>query len=187
MQISEGNVGSASHLVIACDEMPMRRAQLAAFLSQWAIVERVELVTVDMPDTLHPLDLQARCRMVIFSIGSVVLDRSPIPSLIQRLGEQHQTVAVVVMADAGSAHDAAAAFQAGAKGYIPASIEPDVALRALSFILNGGHFFPPSALQATRPASRRGNDGGGTSGNDPFGKSHYMSNGDMDPQRHLTP
>ena len=41
----------------------------------------------------------------------------------------------------------------GATGFMPSSIEPSVALQALSFIKSGGSIFPPSALsRGTTPA-----------------------------------
>jgi DNA-binding NarL/FixJ family response regulator len=44
-----------------------------------------------------------------------------------------------------------AAFEAGAAGFMPTSIDPSVALQALSLIKCGGSFFPPSALHREMP------------------------------------
>lgn len=164
MNTAEGNAGSTSHIVIVHDDMPMRRAQLTAFLDAWAASEQVALIASAMPGANAEPRLDPLCRMVILSIGSLTFDRSPALHRVLSMAAQDQQIPAVVLAEAGSARDAATAFRAGAKGYIPASIEPHVALRALSFILHGGHFFPPTALQATRPGGRGGNDDTGRMG-----------------------
>ncbi len=153
MHTAEGNAGSTGHLVLVHDDMPMRRAELTAFLSHWAALERVGLMAAGMPGAEDPPELHPQCLMVLFSIGSVALERSPALHQVLALAEQHQQIPAVILAEAGSARDAATAFQAGAKGYIPASIEPEVALRALSFILHGGHFFRPAPCRCRARAA----------------------------------
>lgn len=184
MQTAEGTAGSPGHLVLVHDDMPLRRAQLTAFLARWAELERVGLVTAGMPGADDVLDLHPQCRMVVFSLGSMVFDRSPALHQVLGLAEQYPQVPAVILAEAGSARDAATAFQAGAKGYIPATIEPDVALHALSFILNGGHFFPPSALQMPRSGSRGGGDGdSGSLGSGIFGVIYRLRRSDAELRR----
>lgn len=183
MQTAEGSAGSTGHLVLVQDDMPLRRAELTAFLSHWAELERVGLMTAGMPDVDAVPELHPQCRMVILSIGGLVLDRSPAMHQVLALAEHYPQTPAVILADAGSARDAATAFQAGAKGYIPASIEPDVALHALSFILNGGHFFPPSALQTPRSGSRGDPDDGGTLGGGIFGVIYRLPRPDTGPRR----
>lgn len=154
MQVTEASGKPQGRVVVVHDDMPMRRAQLAAFLSQWAESEHVELVTAEMPEAGEPPAPEPGCRMVIFSIGSLMLERSVVLQQIVGYTAQYDQLPVVLLTEAGSARDAATAFQAGARGYIPASIEPEVALNALTFILNGGHFFPPTALHLASRGSR---------------------------------
>ena len=58
---------------------------------------------------------------------------------------------VVVLSDREEPNEVCAAFEAGAAGFMPTSIDPSVALQALSFIKCGGSFFPPSALHKEMP------------------------------------
>lgn len=187
MHAAEGNAGSTGHLVLVHDEMPMRRAQLTAFLSHWAALERVGLVAAGMPGAEEALELKPQCKMVIFSIGSAALERSPALHHLLVIAEHYAETPAVVLAEAGSARDAATAFQAGAKGYIPATIEPEVALSALSFILHGGHFFPPSALQVPRATGRGGNDEGGSLVSGVFGRIYRVRRGDPELRRAAAP
>jgi DNA-binding CsgD family transcriptional regulator len=53
---------------------------------------------------------------------------------------------LVIISDREDAQEIRAAFEEGAVGFMPTSIEPAVAFQALSFIRSGGSFFPPSAL-----------------------------------------
>lgn len=186
MHTAEGNPGSTGHLVLVYDELPMRRAELTAFLSHWAVLERVGLMAAGMPEAEDNSELNPQCLMVVFSIGSLPLERSPAFQQLLAIAEQHDEIPAVILAEAGSARDAATAFQAGARGYIPASIEPEVALRALSFILHGGHFFPPSALQVPRSGSRGGTDDGGSHGRGVFGVVYRLRRGDPQQRRATT-
>jgi len=59
---------------------------------------------------------------------------------------------LVILSDLEEPEEVCAAFEAGAVGFMPTSIDPSVALEALSFIKCGGSFFPPSALQREKPS-----------------------------------
>lgn len=159
MNAALGNVSRMEHLVLLYDAMPLRRAQLLSFLSDWAEAEKVTLRTPDLEDMDKPLDVSSQCRMVVFSIGSTPVNHSLFMANTMQIARSHGDIPAVILAEAGSARDAGSAFKAGAKGYIPATTEPEVALRALSFILNGGHFFPPSALQPARSSGPGGDNG----------------------------
>jgi len=58
-------------------------------------------------------------------------------------------VPVVIISDREDPQEIRAAFEEGAVGFMPTSIEPAVAFHALSFIRSGGSFFPPSALSTS--------------------------------------
>ncbi|MGA8699246.1 MAG: response regulator transcription factor [Xanthobacteraceae bacterium] len=53
---------------------------------------------------------------------------------------------LVIISDQEDAKEVSAAFHEGAAGFLPTSIEPELALRALSFIRDGGSFFPTFAI-----------------------------------------
>ena len=56
----------------------------------------------------------------------------------------------VLISDLADSDNITAAFRIGINGFLPTDTPPDIAFKALTFILNGGDFFPPSALQTTR-------------------------------------
>jgi DNA-binding NarL/FixJ family response regulator len=55
-------------------------------------------------------------------------------------------VPLVIISDRDDANDIAAAFSAEAQGYINSVMPSALAFQTLSFILNGGSYFPPSAM-----------------------------------------
>jgi DNA-binding NarL/FixJ family response regulator len=56
----------------------------------------------------------------------------------------------VIFSDNEGLDSIIAALNAGARGYLGNSMTPDLALQALSFLLRGGTYFPPTAIMAGR-------------------------------------
>jgi DNA-binding NarL/FixJ family response regulator len=54
-----------------------------------------------------------------------------------------------VISDLDFEAEARHAFDAGARGFLPTTMEPDVLLAALSFILRGGSYFPPQHTESS--------------------------------------
>ena len=73
-----------------------------------------------------------------------------------------------------------AAVDCGALGYLPSTIDPDLALRTLTFILGGGSYFPPSAIQKIHQHQPPSNSSNG-------GKAHKSSNGSLKKTDSSTP
>ena len=57
---------------------------------------------------------------------------------------------LVLLSDLADSDNITAAFQIGVNGFLSTNTPPDIAFKALTFILSGGDFFPPSALQPGR-------------------------------------
>jgi DNA-binding NarL/FixJ family response regulator len=55
-------------------------------------------------------------------------------------------VPIILLSDADTPSDVAAAFHLGARGYIPTSLPMRDAAEAIRFVCEGGTFIPPSAL-----------------------------------------
>ena len=55
-------------------------------------------------------------------------------------------IPLVIISDRDDANDIAAAFTAGAQGFINSGMSSALAFQTLSFILKGGSYFPPSAM-----------------------------------------
>jgi DNA-binding NarL/FixJ family response regulator len=89
--------------------------------------------------------------MVILSVGSASVEDPQQQALIKCTRKSMPRAPFVIFSDREEPNEVCAAFEAGAAGFMPTSIDPSVALQALSFIKCGGSFFPPSALHKEKP------------------------------------
>jgi DNA-binding NarL/FixJ family response regulator len=140
----EPNVMLASTVVVA-DPMQLRRAEVLSFLKGWADAAGITPIAVDPRSTTYAIDGGA-CRMAILNVGGQPLDVPESIAWLEAMRRAAPDAALVVISDREEAGEIVAAFRLGVRGFIPASTEPALALQALTFILNGGQFFPPTAL-----------------------------------------
>jgi DNA-binding NarL/FixJ family response regulator len=131
--------------------MAFRRARAESFLNPWARNESVELISFD-PDEAHTrLVERAVCDMLIYSVGTP----SPheIFTEIQVLHTLRREAALAIVSDDENPATVLAAIRCGAQGYLSNSMPPELALQALSFVLHGGTYFPPTAFLASQTVS----------------------------------
>ncbi|MEH2553954.1 DNA-binding NarL/FixJ family response regulator [Bradyrhizobium algeriense] len=137
--------------VFLVDAMAFRRARAESFLNPWARNESVELISLD-PDEAHTrLVERAVCDMLIYSVGA------PSPhevfTEIQVLHTLRRDAALAIVSDDENPSTVLAAIRCGAQGYFSNSMPPELALQALSFVLHGGTYFPPTAIMASQTFS----------------------------------
>ena len=137
--------------VFLVDAMAFRRARAESFLNPWARNESVELISLD-PDEAHTrLVERAVCDMLIYSVGA------PSPhevfTEIQVLHTLRRDAALAIVSDDENPTTVLAAIRCGAQGYFSNSMPPELALQALSFVLHGGTYFPPTAFLASQTFS----------------------------------
>ncbi|MBR1280157.1 response regulator transcription factor [Bradyrhizobium sp. AUGA SZCCT0283] len=86
--------------------------------------------------------------MLIYSVGA------PSPhevfAEIQVLHTLRREAALAIVSDDENPTTVLAAIRCGAQGYFSNSMAPELALQALSFVLHGGTYFPPTAILATQ-------------------------------------
>lgn len=140
------DVQQASHqrIALVIDRLSLRRAGVMAVLGAWADANGVLLL-----DTTAD-DLEANASkpvgMTIINFGGCRLREPGARELIDSIKGLLGDVRLAVIADSEDVDDVSEAFSRGVHGYIPTSTRPEVALSALSFILSGGSYFPPSIL-----------------------------------------
>ncbi|MCT4371840.1 response regulator transcription factor [Yangia mangrovi] len=79
--------------------------------------------------------------------------------IVRKLSQTARFGPVVLFCEAASAEFVRGALQAGARGVVPASTNPAVALKSLDLTLHGGIFVPPSVLdllQSSEPSREPG-------------------------------
>jgi len=139
-------VAATSGRVLVVDAMKFRRTLLTHFLKEWAAAEKVELLSLEPSEAHEALREGIGCRMVIFNAGVRSCSNSETLAAIGVLRVLAPAASLAVVADDEQPDDVIAVMQSGAEGYLSNHSAPDLALRALSFLLHGGTYFPRNAI-----------------------------------------
>jgi DNA-binding NarL/FixJ family response regulator len=134
--------------VVVIDAMSFRLARDECFLAPWAKQEGVELISVRLDEAHARLVEDFDCGMVIYNVGGSSPSSREILAEIQILRTLRPLAALVILADDGSLDSVISTMNAGVQGYFSNAMLPALALKALSFVLHGGTYFPPTAITA---------------------------------------
>lgn len=141
MHTSEPDMHKGSAVIIV-DALNFRRAGLIAVLNAWAISSGWTLMPVADVDFSKAVS----CNMFILNLGGRSISDSDHLRWIGHVREQPSEKPFVIMSDRQEPDEMLRAFDAGASGFIPTSLSPEIVFHALTFITVGGSFFPPSVL-----------------------------------------
>jgi DNA-binding NarL/FixJ family response regulator len=132
--------------VAIIDAKELRRASITSLFEAWARAEKLRLTSFT-PDQAHEaLQADTDVRMLIFSIGGESIAERQNLQQLKVLRALAPKVPLVIISDRDDANDITAAFTAEAQGFINSGMPSALAFQTLSFILNGGSYFPPSAM-----------------------------------------
>jgi DNA-binding NarL/FixJ family response regulator len=134
---------------VIIDQLAFRRARVESFLKPWAKAENVELISLQ-PEFTHAMLLKSGCDILIYNVGGARPSPSEILAEIQVLHRLCPTAALVILSGDTNPQSVSAALHSGARGYLSDSMPPGLALHALSFILNGGTYFPTTAIPSSQ-------------------------------------
>jgi DNA-binding NarL/FixJ family response regulator len=140
--------------VTIIDAMKLRRAAISSFVHEWAASNLLNVLALDL-DCVNSDAQRTSFKIVILSIGSSSVDSPATRQMIDYVLAFSPRIPLVILADNDDPEQVISAFRAGVCGFIPTKMEPSLALKALSFILSGGTFFPPSALACSVQLSSR--------------------------------
>jgi DNA-binding NarL/FixJ family response regulator len=90
-----------------------------------------------------------RLNLVIVYVRDVGLTNTRVQSALELLRERLPEASIVVLADTDDVDEVNRALTHGVRGYIPTSVEWEVAVAALRLISAGGTFVPAGALRST--------------------------------------
>ncbi len=141
--------------VLLVDAKALRRAELTAFLSDWAADNHVSIVAVTPDDMEGVVQPDAAFALSILNLGAGSLKATAGAEWLQLLLKALPATPVAIISDLDAVDEVVAAVRVGARGFLPTSTDPAIALRTLSFIMQGGSFFPPTALLEDKPATPR--------------------------------
>jgi DNA-binding NarL/FixJ family response regulator len=115
-------------------------------LRDWAENEGLKIEAMSVGGLPSEFDEQPNAQIVILSIGGQSITGPEIGAALHTLVPIISEAPLVVLSDRDESTEVIEAFRIGASGFLPMSLNPSVALLALTFILHGGTFFPASAL-----------------------------------------
>lgn len=156
MTSNDGGAGSqnlidstaAKPSIVVLDPLKLRRSCIAHILKEWSRSEGLTINSMARVTPGSPADINQNCRLFVISVGGKSVTDADVNHNIQVAKVLFPEVPILIVSDLDDQSEVFEAFRLGAKGYIPTSLDPKIALRACTFILGGGSYFPPSALAA---------------------------------------
>lgn len=138
--------GSVQKIAIVIDAMNFRRAMVESFFTAWAKYESIDLISISPEQARAKLGEDIDCCMLIyFAARGPSLSRETLDE-IKELHALQPAAALVIVSDDDRLDGVSAAINEGAQGYFDIGMQPALALQALSFVLHGGTYFPPTAI-----------------------------------------
>lgn len=142
-----------SAAVLVIDALELRRAGVVSFLTPWADNGNIQIVQIGPTEALKSPNDPA-IKLILLVIGAQGVAESEPQNWAAGLHEKYTDIPLVFVSEREDPEEVVAAFKAGARGFVPMSVTPPVAMQAFTFIMSGGSFFPPTALiQHTHVAS----------------------------------
>jgi DNA-binding NarL/FixJ family response regulator len=132
--------------VLIIDSKRLRQAAIRRLLDVWADAMGLTVNAVGPDAPLDTCNAPDNCEMTIISVGSASVEDAKHRALIESVRMLMPQALLVIISDREEPQEIRAAFEDGAVGFMPTSLEPALAFQALSFIRSGGSFFPPSVL-----------------------------------------
>jgi DNA-binding NarL/FixJ family response regulator len=131
------------------DPKPLTRQSIADVLTE-AFPES-PMVTVSTCEELLEIDERriGRPNLIVVYIRSVGLTSTCVQSALELLRVRLPEASTVVLSDRNDVDEVNRALTHGVRGYIPTSVEREVAVAALRLISAGGTFVPADALRST--------------------------------------
>ncbi len=139
---------AARALIALIDPLPFRRDSILAMIR--GTFRRPAAAYDGTADFIaEAASRPGRWSCIVLNIGAASVKQPALEQEILRLIEGAGDVPVLLLSDLDDLDEALEALRRGARGFIPASFEPRVAMAVLDLVQAGGTFFPPDALART--------------------------------------
>ena len=132
--------------LLIIDSKKLRQVSIRRLLDIWADAMGLTVKAVAPEAPLDTSCAPENCAMTIISIGSASIEEAQCQASIESVRVHMPQAPLVFISDREDPKEICAAFEHGAVGFMPTSLEPALAFQALSFIRSGGSFFPLSVL-----------------------------------------
>lgn len=166
---------------VIIDGKRLRRAAFSALLRDWARSAQIELLELVPPGAL-PASQDNHVRILILNLGGEPLSERGSLDSIAAIQQQWRDVPIVILSDREDRQQVQGALDAGVQGLLPISMAPELALEALTFVLHGGAYFPPTALRRAAAASGEHSKTAAKAPSTPSGDYRRMEQAAPDPE-----
>jgi len=140
--------------VLIVDPLPLRNMGLVAVLNRLSGVRKFRLASLTPEDAERWIDADAKCSMIIYNVGGASVADHKHLKQIKVLRGRAAEAPLVVFSDNDSREEIFSALSIGAQGFLYAGTDAELALQALSFVFQGGSYFP-AAVEPRRRRSAR--------------------------------
>jgi DNA-binding NarL/FixJ family response regulator len=135
--------------ILIVDSLPLRNFGLVALLDHLSETTKFRLASLTPDDAERWIDGHANCSMIIYNVGGASVADHKHLRRIKGLRARAAEAPLVILSDNDSREEIPSALGVGAQGFLYAGTNAQLALQALSFIFQGGSFFP-AAIQPGR-------------------------------------
>jgi DNA-binding NarL/FixJ family response regulator len=129
--------------IVIVDALPLRTLGLASVLDRLSETRRFRVAGLMPEDAERFIHSDGHCSMIIYNVGGGSLADHRHARRIKSLRGRAGSTPLVVLSDSDRREEVVSAHTFGARGFLYAGTSPELALQALSFIFNGGSYFPP--------------------------------------------
>lgn len=152
--------GRPRPVVVLVDPRPLRRACIEHLLKA-CVPDHMLVAVSEISELTASSDIERdHVRLVVVSVGGRRLSRPDMRESLHTLVCELPEVPVVVVSDREDSEDVVEACRCGVRGYIPTSLQPQVAREVLHLIEAGGYYIPAECLIEVADNGRAENGGG---------------------------
>jgi DNA-binding NarL/FixJ family response regulator len=134
--------------ILLINAFEFRRACLHTFLAPWASQECLELISLPPAEAHERIVRDGGFAMLIYDAASSYFPSHRRLAEIQVLRTLCPDTPMAVFSDCADPDEIAATLDIGVQGYFHDAVSPELALRALSFVVRGGTYFSSNAMVA---------------------------------------
>lgn len=146
------SVPSGDPTVLIVDSLPLHNLGLIAVFNRLSGPGKFRFTSVTPDHAEKWIDAAANYSMIVYSVGGAFLSDTRHQKHLKALRARAADVPLVIYSDSSSREDIFSALGVGAQGFLHSGMDVEVAQQAVSFILNGGSYFPAvSPLKLRRP------------------------------------
>jgi DNA-binding NarL/FixJ family response regulator len=144
------SASSDESTVLVVDSLPLRNFGLVALLDRVSMMTKSRLASLTPDDAERWIDGHANCSMIIYNVGGGTVADYKHLKRIKALRARGAEAPLVILSDNDSREEILSALSIGAQGFLYAGTNAQLALQALSFIFQGGSYFPAAIQQGRR-------------------------------------